>query len=58
MSSRLKRYSINLDDSSHDRCKNLAHEMSTSVSGVVRILIRDAFEERERSAEHTSVSHS
>lgn len=44
---RYKRVSISLDRSSHDRCKALAHERTTSVSGLIRILIRNAFEEHE-----------
>jgi predicted DNA-binding protein len=47
MTSRFRRYSINLDSTSHERCKNLANEMSTTVSGVVRFLIRNAFEQQQ-----------
>jgi hypothetical protein len=42
--SRFKRHSINLDDISHDRCKVLAQELSTSVSGLLRLLVKDAYE--------------
>lgn len=52
MIARFKRYSINLDDTSRDRCRTLATELSTTVSGVVRHLIRDAFEQRERNSEN------
>jgi hypothetical protein len=41
---RFKRYSINLDDVSHDRCKVLAQDLSTSISGLLRLLVKDAFE--------------
>jgi hypothetical protein len=41
---RFKRRSINLDDISHDRCKVLAQELSTSISGLLRLLVRDAYE--------------
>ena len=58
MSSRFRRYSINLDTASHEKCKTLAHEMSTTVSGIVRLLIRDAFEERHSMTERTSISRS
>ena len=42
-----KRHSINLDDISHDRCKILAHELSTSISGLLRLLVKDAYEDHE-----------
>jgi hypothetical protein len=41
---RFKRHSINLDDISHDRCKILAQELSTSISGLLRLLVRNAYE--------------
>jgi hypothetical protein len=44
MSSRFRRYSINLDALSRERCKKLANEHATTVSGVVRMLIKNGFE--------------
>jgi hypothetical protein len=41
------RYSISLDRGSHDRCKVLASERTTSVSGLLRILIKDAYEQHQ-----------
>jgi hypothetical protein len=41
---RFKRHSINLDDVSHNRCKILAQALSTSISGLLRLLVKDAFE--------------
>jgi hypothetical protein len=43
--SRYKRYSINLDDSSHQRCKLLAEKMAISISGLLRIIINKAYEQ-------------
>ena len=44
---KFKRYSVNLDRSSHDRCKVLANDLTTSVSALLRILIKDAYEKRQ-----------
>jgi|tagenome__1003787_1003787.scaffolds.fasta_scaffold20906288_3 hypothetical protein len=44
---RYKKYSINLDDDSRDQCGILASYLTVSMSGLIRILIRDAFEERQ-----------
>ena len=44
---RYKRYSINLDDESRDQCGLLADNLTVSMSGLIRMLIRDAFEERQ-----------
>ena len=44
---RYKRYSINLDDNSRDQCGILASYLTVSMSGLIRMLIRDAFEERQ-----------
>ena len=41
---RFKRHSINLDDISHDRCKVLAQDLSTSISGLLRLLVKNAYE--------------
>ena len=43
---RYNRVSISLDRTSHQRCKVLADERTTSVSGLIRILINDAFRQR------------
>jgi hypothetical protein len=43
---RYKRYSINLDDESRDQCGLMADNLIVSMSGVIRMLIRHAFEER------------
>jgi hypothetical protein len=45
---KFKRKSISLDDASVDRCKVLADDRSTSISGVLRLIIKDAFEEHQR----------
>ena len=45
---KFKRKSISLDDASVDRCKVLAEDRSTSISGVLRLIIKDAFEEHQR----------
>ena len=47
---KFKRRSISLDDTSHDRCKILADDMATSVSGLLRLIIEDAFDEYQRIA--------
>jgi hypothetical protein len=44
MTERYKRHSINLDDQSHANCKALADDMGVSISGMIRILIKQAFE--------------
>jgi hypothetical protein len=45
---KFKRKSISLDDLSVDRAKALADDKSTSISGVLRLIIKDAFEEHQR----------
>ena len=50
--SRFKRHSINLDDISHDRCKVLAQDLSTSISGLLRLLVKNAYEESRRIPEN------
>ena len=49
---RYRRYSINLDDDSHTRCKAMADNMALSISGMLRILIREAFEDRQTYLTH------
>lgn len=44
---RYKRYSISLDRGSHERCRVLADARTTSVSGLIRILIMDAYEKHD-----------
>ena len=39
-----KRKSVSLDDASVDRAKRLAADRSTTVSGILRLLIKDAFD--------------
>jgi hypothetical protein len=55
---RFKRYSINFDDISHDRCKILAQELSTSISGLLRLLVKDAFEDHKHIYEKQESSQS
>jgi hypothetical protein len=55
---RFKRYSINFDDISHDRCKVLAQELSTSISGLLRLLVKDAFEDHNHICEKQESSQS
>jgi hypothetical protein len=43
-SSRYKRHSINLDEQSHAQCGIMAEHLALSMSGMIRILIRNAFE--------------
>jgi hypothetical protein len=47
---RYTRRSINLDDVSHNRCKALADEMAISISGLLRILIKQAYEQHNARA--------
>ena len=42
---RYKRYSINPDDQSRDQCGLLADNLTVSMSGLIRMLIRNAFED-------------
>jgi antitoxin component of RelBE/YafQ-DinJ toxin-antitoxin module len=43
---RFKRRSINLDDATHEKCKALADDLGLSVSGFLRIMIRQAYEQQ------------
>jgi hypothetical protein len=45
---KFKRKSVSLDDVSVDRCKLLARDLSTSMSGLLRLIIKDAFDEYQR----------
>ena len=56
--SRFKRVSINLDSTSRNKCKILADDQTTSISGVLRLLIKQAFEEHQRVAETQDISRS
>jgi hypothetical protein len=42
---RFKRHSINLDDQSHTQCGIMAEHLALSKSGLIRVLIRKAFED-------------
>jgi hypothetical protein len=44
MVNRFTRQSINIDDDNFVRCKRLAIDMAVSISGVIRLLIKDAYE--------------
>lgn len=50
MTTRYKRYSINLDDDSHRRFRALADDLSVSMSGLLRMIIKDAFETKPKLA--------
>jgi hypothetical protein len=39
-----KRCSINLDDQSHEKCKIMANVLAVSISGIIRLLVHDAFD--------------
>jgi hypothetical protein len=55
---RFKRHSINLDDQSHTQCGILAAHLALSMSGVIRILIRNAFEASQEAFEKQDDSRS
>lgn len=46
-----KRKSVSLDDVSVDRCKLLAKDLYTSMSGLLRLIIKNAFDEYQRITE-------
>lgn len=48
MNTRFKRYSINLDDDSHRRLKAMADDLFVSMSGLLRLIIKDAFEYQDK----------
>ena len=47
MTKKFKRFSVSLDDASHDKCKFLADEMATTVSGVLQILVKYAYDNQK-----------
>jgi hypothetical protein len=55
---RYKRYSINLDDESHDQCGVMADNLTVSMSGLIRMLIRNAFEECQSNCGQQDASQS
>jgi hypothetical protein len=50
---KFKRKSVSLDDASVDRAKRLAADRSTTVSGILRLLIKDAFDALQQKKELT-----
>lgn len=46
MTNRFTRRSINIDEENFLRCKTLAADMAGSISGVIRLLIKEAYEKR------------
>jgi hypothetical protein len=56
MKQRYQRRSINLDDVSHARCKALADDVTLSISGVLRLLIKKAYEELTVTAETEEIT--
>ena len=40
------RRTINMDDETHRQCQALAGDLSTSVSGMLRVLVRAAYEQK------------
>jgi hypothetical protein len=46
MANRFIRRSINIDEENFVRCKILAADMAWTISGVIRLLIKEAYEER------------
>ncbi len=46
MTNRFTRRSINIDEENFFRCKTLAADMAVSVSGVIKLLIKSAYEKR------------
>jgi hypothetical protein len=55
---RYKRYSINLDEESRDQCELLADNLTVSMSGLIRMLIRNAFDECQSNCEKQDSSQS
>jgi hypothetical protein len=55
---RFKRHSINLDDQSHTQCGILAANLALSMSGVIRLLIRNAFATSQHNFEKQDNSRS
>jgi hypothetical protein len=46
MTNQFTRRSINIDNDNFVRCKILAADLALSVSGVIRLLIKEAYERR------------
>jgi hypothetical protein len=55
MTNRYTRRSINIDDDNFVRCKTLAAEMAVSISGLLRLLIKDAYEKHLIGARQNAV---
>ena len=55
MTNHYTRRSINIDNDNFLRCKTLAAEMAVSISGVVRLLIKDAYERHLMGARQDAV---
>jgi antitoxin component of RelBE/YafQ-DinJ toxin-antitoxin module len=53
---KFRRVSISLDDISKNRAATLADEMSCTISGVVRLLLKKEYEKVVRSAEKERVT--
>jgi hypothetical protein len=45
MSNKYRRRSINLDDTSHARCRTLAADKALSISGMLRLIIKEAYDD-------------
>ncbi len=43
---RLRRRTINLDDITHQRCRMLADAMTLSISGWLRLMVREIYEKQ------------
>ena len=48
MANHFTRRSINLDEDNFARCKRLAEDLAVSVSAVIRLLIKEAYEKQNR----------
>jgi hypothetical protein len=44
MTNRFTRRSVNIDDDNFVRCKTLARDLAMSISGMIRLLIKQAYE--------------
>jgi hypothetical protein len=53
MTTKFKRYSINLDDDSHRRFKAMADDLAVSMSGLLRMMIKDAFQAKANTSNIT-----
>ena len=52
--SRFTRRSINIDDENFARCQMLANDLAISVSGLIRLLIKQAYEKHVSSLKQDS----